>query len=264
MEIASPTGRTLRIARRFNGPVASGNGGYAAGLAAQLMPGHERGAEATLRAAIPLDQTLRLHETDVGLDVLTDNASDRILIMSLKPVMLEPPKVKSPGLEAAAVAGQTFRSAEDHVLPTCFVCGPLRAEGDGLRIFPDWTKDPAGVDNPNPFRIVAAPWRPTPDLADASGRIAPEFLWAALDCPGAFAVEKEPILLGRISVRVLDRPSIDAPIVAVAWANGSDRRKYFAGSALFTAGGRMIAFSEQTWIQIDAHAHLKLGPAGES
>ncbi|MBI1360741.1 MAG: hypothetical protein GC155_10740 [Alphaproteobacteria bacterium] len=263
MDIASSSGRTLCIDRRFNGPVASGNGGYAAGLAAQLLAGGERGAEATLRAAIPLDQTLRVQETGNGIDVLTDDASNRILVMSLKPVVLELPIVKSPGLEAASVAAQTFRSADDHVLPTCFVCGPLRAEGDGLRIFPDWTKDPAGVDNPNPFRIVTAPWRPTPDLADRNGRIAPEFLWAALDCPGAFAIEKEPILLGRISVRVLDRPQVNEALVVVAWANGSDRRKHFAGSALFTADGRMVAFSEQTWIQIDAHAHLKPGPAGE-
>src|SRR6185295_17414685 len=117
---------------------------------------------------------------------------------------------------------------------------------------------PSGVDNPNDFPIVAAPWRPTPDLADASGRIAPEFLWAALDCPGAFAIEAEPILLGRISARVLERPTPGAPIIAVAWKKGKERRKHFAGSALFSEAGDLLAFSEQTWIEIDAHAH-KIG-----
>jgi hypothetical protein len=249
---------TIRIASRFNGPVASGNGGYSAGLAAQLVGGD---VEATLRAAIPLDQTVRLQSTDAGLDVLTDDAAARILIMSLKPVKLETPDVRSPGLDAAAVAAASFRGVEDHVLPTCFVCGPARAEGDGLRIFPDWTPErtgnPASVGNPNPYPIVAAPWRPTPDLADASGRIAPEFHWAALDCPGAFAVDKEPILLGRMSARIVERPSTKHPLVAVAWAKGSDRRKHFAGTALFTDAGDLIAFSEQTWIQIDAHAHTR-------
>jgi hypothetical protein len=246
---------TIRIASRFNGPVASGNGGYSAGLAARLLG--DGGVEATLRAAIPLDRTLRALTTDAGIDVTTDDAAERILIMSLKPAALETPDVRSPGLKAARVASATFRGVEDHVLPTCFVCGPARAEGDGLRIFPDWTKDPAGADNPNPFAIVAAPWRPTPDLAGASGRIAPEFLWAALDCPGAFAVGKEPILLGRMSARILERPNAKHPLVAVAWAKGSDRRKHFAGTALFTDAGDLIAFSEQTWIQIDAHAHTK-------
>jgi hypothetical protein len=177
--------------------------------------------------------------------------------MSLRPTKLEQPKVESPGLAAAKVAAESFRTAEDHVLPTCFVCGPKRAIGDGLRIFPDWTKDPAGADNPNPFPIVAAPWIPTADLADDFGRIAPEFLWAALDCPGAFAVDKEPILLGRMSAQILERPRPGKPIVAIAWSKGQERRKHFAGTALFSEAGDLLAFSDQTWIQIDAHAHLK-------
>lgn len=248
--------QTLRIARRFNGPHESGNGGYSAGLAAALLPDAEA-VEVTLRAPIPLEQTLRAHATDDGLDIMTDDAATRILIMSARPTHIETPDVKSPGLEAAKVAAATYRNVEDHVLPHCFVCGPARAEGDGLRIFTDWLKDPAGIENPNLFRIVAAPWYPTPDLADTSGCVRPEFLWAALDCPGAFAIDAEPILLGRMSARILARPRADAPIVVVAWARGRDRRKHFAGSALFTEAGDLLAFSEQTWIQIDAHAPPK-------
>jgi len=247
---------TIRIAPRFNGPVASGNGGYSAGLAARLL--REGAVETTLRAAIPLNQVLRAHETADGLDITTDDAAERAIIMSLKPVQLDTPDVKSPTLAAAEVAASSFRAAADHVLPTCFVCGPARAEGDGLRIFPDWLKDPAGADNPNMFRIVAAPWRPTPDLVGANDRIAPEFLWAALDCPGAFAIDKEPILLGRMTARILRRPKPE-PLIAIAWSRGAERRKHFAGTALFTAPGELIAFSEQTWIQIDAHAHEKAG-----
>jgi hypothetical protein len=247
--------RTIRIAPRFNGPVASGNGGYSAGLAAKLLG--VSAAEATLRAAVPLNQTLRAHDADNGLDIMTDDAATRILIMSLKPVDLEAPDVRSPGLEAATVAAATFRSAEEHVLPTCFVCGPARAEGDGLRIFPDWLKDPSGLDNPNEYPIVAAPWTPTADLTDADGRIAPEFLWAALDCPGAFAIEKEPILLGRMSTDIIERPRAGHPLVVAAWSNGNERRKHYAGTALFSDTGDLLAYSQQTWIQIDAHAHVK-------
>jgi hypothetical protein len=247
--------RTIRIAPRFNGPVASGNGGYSAGLAAKLLG--DTAVEATLRAAIPLNQTLRAHDAEHGLDIMTDDAATRIVIMSLKPVELETPDIRSPGLEAAKVAAATFRSAEEHVLPTCFVCGPARAEGDGLRIFPDWLKDPAGVDNPNEYPIVAAPWTPTEDLAGADGRIGSEFLWAALDCPGAFAIEKEPILLGRMSTAIIERPRPGHPLVVVAWSNGNERRKHFAGTALFTDAGDLLAYSQQTWIQIDAHAHVK-------
>jgi hypothetical protein len=247
---------TLRIARRFNGPHDSGNGGYAAGLAARLLP-DAQAVEATIRAPIPLDQTLRAHSASDGIDIMTDDASTPILIMSLQPTHLAAPDVKSPGLDAARVAARAFRDPDDHVLPHCFVCGPNRAIGDGLRIFADWLKDPSGIENPNIFRIVAAPWQPAPDLADSSGRIAPEFLWAALDCPGAFAIDKEPILLGRMSARIMSRPTTDTPIVVVAWAKGQDRRKHLAGSALFTETGDLLAFSEQTWIQINAHAPPK-------
>ena len=247
--------QTIRIGSRFNGPVASGNGGYSAGLAARFVGGDS--AEATLRAPIPLNQTLRAHDTADGIDIMTDDAATRILLMSLKPVHLDTPRVKSPGVEAATLAASTFRGAEDHVLPTCFVCGPARAVGDGLRIFPDWTKDPAGVDNPNMFPIVAAPWIPTADLVGAGDRIAPEFLWAALDCPGAFAIDKEPILLGRMSATILERPRAGRPVVAIAWSKGQERRKHFAGTALFSDTGDLLAFSEQTWIQIDQHAHMK-------
>ena len=246
---------TLRIGSRFNGPVASGNGGYSAGLAARLLG--DGAAEATLRAPIPLNQTLRAHDTQEGLDITTDDAATRILLISLRPVHLDAPNVRSPGLEAARLAASTFRGAEDHVLPTCFVCGPARAEGDGLRIFPDWTKDPAGADNPNMFPIVAAPWLPTEDLVGAGDRIAPEFLWAALDCPGAFAVDRQPILLGRMSAQIVERPRANRPIVAVAWSKGQERRKHFAATALFSDTGDLLAFSEQTWIRIDRHAHMK-------
>ncbi len=248
--------QTFRIDHRFNGPHDSGNGGYSAGLAACLLPNAEA-VEVTLRAAIPLEQTLRAHPTADGLDIMTDDAATRIQIMSVHPVHLDTPDVKSPGLEAATVAAANFRNVGDHPLPNCFVCGPARPAGDGLRIFPDWLQDPAGIENPNSFPVVAAPWHPTPDLTDASGLVAPEFLWAALDCPGAFAINAEPILLGRISARILKRPPASAPIVVVAWDMGRDRRKHFAGSALFSQAGELLAFSKQTWIQIDAHAPPK-------
>lgn len=246
---------SIRIARRFNGPHDSGNGGYAAGLAARRLPSAES-VEVTLRAPIPLETDMYVHAQGDGVDIM-DGANPPTLIMSAHPTRLAAPEARSPGLEAATVAAQTYRGAEDHVLPHCFVCGPARKVGDGLRIFPDWLKDPAGVENPNLFPIVAAPWQPTPDLADASGFIAPEFMWAALDCPGAFAIDREPILLGRMSARILAQPKTDAPIVVIAWAKGQDRRKFFAGSALFCEAGNLLAFSEQTWIQIDQHAPPK-------
>ena len=40
--------------------------------------------------------------------------------------------------------------------------------------------------------MLAAPWVPHASLDDGTGRVATEFLWAALDCAGAFAVMATP------------------------------------------------------------------------
>jgi hypothetical protein len=117
------TTQTIRIARRFNGPHDSGNGGYAAGLAAQSFPAGSA-VEVTLRAAIPLEEDLQVVRKDDGLAIVS--ASDpSTLIIAARPTQIETPDIRSPGLEAARVASQTYRGAEDHVLPHCFVCGRL-------------------------------------------------------------------------------------------------------------------------------------------
>jgi DNA-binding CsgD family transcriptional regulator len=119
---------SIRIARRFNGPHDSGNGGYAAGLAARRLPSAES-VEVTLRAPIPLETDMYVHAQGDGVDII-DRANPPTLIMSARPTRLAAPEARSPGLEAATVAAQTYRGAEDHVLPHCFVCGPARKVGD--------------------------------------------------------------------------------------------------------------------------------------
>ena len=78
--------------------------------------------------------------------------------------------------------------------PDCFVCGPERRRGDGLRIFPGMLET----------GIVAAPWLPGDDLDGGDGKVAAIFHWAALDCPGYFAVagRNRLMLLGEMHARV--------------------------------------------------------------
>ncbi|MCL5068064.1 MAG: hypothetical protein M1368_06905 [Thaumarchaeota archaeon] len=52
-------------------------------------------------------------------------------------------------------------------VPSCFNCGPLRLEGDGLRIFPGIL---AGRD------VVAPPWTPAESLGDSTGVVKSEFI----------------------------------------------------------------------------------------
>lgn len=248
LNMTSHRSETLWVDSRFNGPVASGNGGYCSGLAARRLEG---AVEVTLRAPVPLNQEMAFVRTDDGARVL---AGDR-LIMSLTRAQLQPPAIRSPGPAVAERYSRYVRNVEDHALPTCFVCGPARGSDDGLRIAPAHLAA-SSEDNPNPFSLCIAAWSPRAELADNDGLTASEFLWAALDCPGAFALNEEPILLGRMSMLILDRPPPGNQLVIVAWTAGADGRKHYARTALFNEQNDLLAFSEQTWIKIARHAHL--------
>src|SRR6185436_10448445 len=114
---------------------------------------------------------------------------------------------------------------------------------DGLRIFAGGT----AADG-----IVAAPWTPDESLAGQDGRVRPEFLWAALDCPGYFAIATpgETAVLGRMTAEVEPAVSAGEPCVVVAWGMGRSGRKLHAGTAIFGADGECRGRSAQTWILI--------------
>jgi hypothetical protein len=130
-----------------------------------------------------------------------------------------------------------------HPYPTCFVCGPLREEGDGLRIFPGPV---TGRD------VVAAPWTPGRTLANGDGMVRPEFVWAALDCPGAFAngFPEIPMVLGRLTVELIRPVRAGQPLVVLGWSEGSERRKHFAGTAILADQGELLAQARAAWIRL--------------
>jgi hypothetical protein len=116
----------------------------------------------------------------------------------------------------------------------CFVCG-MRDDGDGLgiRVGVVAGREP----------LHAAPWTP----AESSS----EIVWAAIDCPGAYAVGAEgrgETVLGRMTARVLRVPSVGEPCVVAAWPLGEEGRKLFAGTALFAEDGELLAIARQVWI----------------
>ena len=225
----------LIVDSRFNGPPQSGNGGYCSGLLAERLG---RPVEVTLRAPPPLDTPMQVNAHDGGVDVMHGET----LVMEARdgaPVAVAP---GSPGLDAASRGPASYPGPEEHGLNTCFVCGPSRAPGDGLRIF-------AGQLEASD--LVGAPWTPTADLAGDNGQVRDRFLWAALDCPGAFALQDADfVLLGRMSARIDRRPSPGEKLLVIGWPIGSEGRKHRAGTAIYTADGELIAQADQTWIEI--------------
>lgn len=213
----------VTIAQRFRGPDDSGNGGYSCGAFA-LAHGIDE-AEVTLRLPPPLETPLDV----AGGRVLAGDA----LVAEVAParVELEPPAPVS--FEAAAAAEAPDLTSP---FPQCFVCGHARG-ADALHIH-------AG---PVPGRDVhAATWTVAADT------VGPEFVWAALDCPGAYAtgaLGRGTVVLARLAARVERVPQPGERCVVVGWHLGSDGRKHGAGTALFGEGGELLGVGRALWIE---------------
>jgi hypothetical protein len=134
----------------------------------------------------------------------------------------------------ALAAGDHYAGLNGHPFPTCFSCGIERDPSDALCL------------RPGPVRgdLHAAAWVPRESTS--------EIVWAALDCPGAWAlgVGGRPMVLGTMTAWVDRLPSVGDEHVVVAWAIGSEGRKHQCGTALY-AGEELLAHAEATWIAVD-------------
>lgn len=233
----SPT--ALHIARRFCGPPTSGNGGYVAGLLGR----HYAGA-ATVRLLSPPPLETPLHLLEDAEGALRLHEGERCLAVA-RPAQLVLQAPPAPDLAHAERASRGFVGHRSHPFPGCFVCGPQRAEGDGLRLFP------GRVDN---GETVAAPWTPAANLADGDGVLDTVFVWSALDCTGFFAFaplpDGAPALLGELTARIDAPVHAGRPHVVAGWPLGREGRKLWAGSAIYDAEGRALAVARATWIML--------------
>ena len=212
------------IAGRFNGPPGSGNGGYSAGLFATHLPDGQ--FEITLRRPPPLDTPLSIQD-------LFLYGPERTLIAEAKPasVAVEPVSPVTP--EEAAKHSAKYHGFTGHPFPTCYVCGPDRP--DGLRIF----SGPVGDGR------TAAPWLVPPDISRPT-------VWAALDCPGGWAVltEARPYVLGRMATVVQTLPEPGTTCVVMGESLGEEGRKAYVRSTLYGPQGTILAHANATWIAI--------------
>ena len=229
------------IARQFCGPPDSGNGGYVCGVLARDLEGP---ATSVLRARVPLDVDLDLRLED-GAVLLTDAEGGLVGRGAPADRTLLPEPPPPPNLEAARAAQARFPGLEQSIHPICFTCGPERAEGDGLRVFPGELEGPLAGH-------VACVWTPDAAFADAEGLVSTEVVWAALDCPGFFAwvvkAGRHGALLGTMTGEVLRRPRAGQPCIVTAWPLTREGRKETAGVALFSAEGELLARGHQVWI----------------
>lgn len=266
----------VRIDPRFTGPPGTANGGWTAGLMAGFLP-VDGPVEVTLRKPPPIGRALDVlllpptgearpaeasgHGGDEGPAVVlrtADGGPPTGDIAVARPAAVEPgtgiappgtgpwPDVPPVALDVARAVAERYVGLTNHPWPSCVVCSPARAAGDGFRIFPGPVADGS--------RRVAAVW--TPDASLAVGRsdaVAPEAVWAALDCPTGWAwpIPEEPAVLASFAVDLVALPRVGEDHVVVAAPDAAQGRRRSARSTLYDRRGRVLGRARAVWVVVD-------------
>lgn len=235
---------TIVIDGRYCAASRSANSGYVGGLLAARVGGP---ADARFRRPVPLNRELQLdHDGDTAKLFAAGE-----LLVDARRIDLHLPVPPPPSLAEARAATERYLGRRESLrFARCFGCGIERATGDGLRIFAGAVGREDG--------LYAAPWQPEPAFVDERGWVRPEFVWAALDCSGAFALvgdDPELVLLtARLAVRIDALPRAGEPHVVAAWASERGERKHVSGSAIFTAQGELLALGRALWVEPEAES----------
>jgi hypothetical protein len=230
------------IPARFNGPPTSGNGGYTAGTMATEYAAHHGqpdGLEVTLRYPPPLDTRFEVRTEaapvldGMAVPIMRAFHGDTLIAEATMNAVADDEVVAGVSASEAAERSATYLGFNAHPFPTCYVCGPQR--DDGLRIFPGRVGDGR----------TAAPFVVPADVST-------EVMWAALDCPGGWAVHQElrAYVLGRMAARVDALPAPGETCVAMGELLGEDGRKAHVRTSVYSAAGELLATARATWIAL--------------
>lgn len=235
---AAPTG-TVTIPARYAGPPAVANGGWLAGLLTPYVDDTGRSGEVVLRRPTPLDVpvTLAVSGGDARL-----TAGEQLLAFA-RPGTPDGEPPAPVDVATADRLAETYRGRTDHPYGGCFVCGAHRSPDDALRL------EPGRLDD----RTVATPWRPRPWTAGPDGRASAPHVWAALDCPAAWAIDDVggSLVLGRITGRIDALPAVDAPHVVVGRVDATRERTWTCSTALYDDDGTLLAWATSRWFRVD-------------
>lgn len=243
--MSAPRPAALVVPARFCGPPGSGNGGWVAGALAAFLPG---AAAVRVRLAAP-------PPLDVPLDVLVDGTVARLRhggtdvaeALAVDAAQARPDGDPDPfvGPGPAAAAESRYPGGTDHPFPTCVVCSPLRDDPAALRLRPGPVDGDEGR--------TATTWRPAAVHDAGDGTVDPAVVWAALDCPGGWAVglAGRPMVLGTMTAQVLRAPAVGEPCVVVGSARGGSGRTARTSTTLWSAAGEPLARAVAVWVAVD-------------
>lgn len=218
----------ITVAKRFRGPLRSGNGGVSAGLAAQFLDG-----PVTVRIRQP-------PPIEVPLDV---RAGESVQVLHDGEVVLEAKSAShpvTPPVNAEALS-RTFERgilpvAENHPAPECFVCG---RRSDGLRIAPHHLP---GTD------LWATVWEADASVSSDGVTVNDHIVWGVLDCPAGFAVAGAGIqklewfpALTDLTVALRQPVPVGQQLAVMGWMIDQDDRRINGGTAILDQDGGLLA-----------------------
>lgn len=231
----------IRISRRFEGPVGSGQGGW---TAAQFAERIDAPLTIALRAAIPFDTDMTI--VDDGPDRWRLATADDTTIMIGERWEGDFPETEAVSIDEAAAARVVFGvDPDDHPAPVCFSCG---GQADSMQVHPGPLADGR----------FATDWTVPDWTRRDDGSVEPGAIWAAIDCTAAWFTtqtgERRVALTAQFTAEIVEPITAGETYALVGWAGGHDAvwdgRKRRAASAAFDREGRCVARSTSLWISV--------------
>jgi hypothetical protein len=115
---------TITVPARFNGPPASGNGGYSRGVLAAYLDGP---AAVSLRRPVPLDRPLQIRHEEGG--IARAFAAEEMVAEAVPAAPLAPWDGPPVSLAEARAGRKNYTGPGDGEVDRCFICGRSRADG---------------------------------------------------------------------------------------------------------------------------------------
>lgn len=224
---------------RFTGLPGIALGGYVGGILARQRPI----AEVVFRRPVHIGKSYQWVEGTDATDQLKEG--DNVLAEA-RGASLDIELPRAVTLDESKIATQDYPGNRKHLFPNCFVCGPLRTEGDGLRIFPGIVEG---------RQVVAAPWTPPSSLSDERGAVKSEFVWSALDCPTIWPLilwsnpdSEDLVVSSRLTVNLISPLIAGQTHIVMGWKIEESGRARVGGGAIFSSEGCLLATARHTLV----------------
>ena len=235
---------SFTIDGRFCGPPRSSNGGYFCGMVAEHF---NTPVAIRLKAPPPLNAVLTL-ESEGDQTRITDGCRDIGVALPPKEMPKPSPFIS---LEQARCISEQGRvgSGINHPFPTCFVCGPHRERGEGMRIFTGPNSDET---------LYAAHWFAEAAWSGDGKTVDARYIWSAMDCPSsgpAFATISDPkstkaYVLGTLEVHIEKSVPVGQDYVITCSLDEDTGKLYKTRVSLYDGQGQHYASGRAIWVQV--------------